>query len=104
MGFPRTSTINTLPESRPRRQLRRRDTSQVSRERKIKLQLTHRSWLPSRKKRRDKLSEQRKKDQAAIDTQVLAAIKKEKEGQALRQYLKAPFALSKGQFPHTMSF
>merc|ERR1712130_558410 len=48
--------------------------------------------------------EQRKKDQAAIDTQVLAAIKKEKEGQALRQYLKAPFALSKGQFPHTMSF
>jgi len=56
------------------------------------------------KKEGYKPSEQRKKDQAAIDTQVLAAIKKEKEGQALRQYLKAPFALSKGQFPHTMSF
>merc|ERR1712228_619195 len=52
------------------------------------------------KKEGYKPSEQRKKDQAAIDTQVLAAIKKEKEGQALRQYLKAPFALSKGQFPH----
>merc|ERR1712058_134846 len=56
------------------------------------------------KKEGYKPSEQRKKDQAAIDSQVLAAIKKEKEGQALRQYLKAPFALSKGQFPHTMSF
>merc|ERR1711872_177978 len=56
------------------------------------------------KKEGYKPSEQRKKDQAAIDTQVLAAIKKEKDGQALRQYLKAPFALSKGQFPHTMSF
>merc|ERR1712121_152126 len=44
------------------------------------------------KKEGYKPSEQRKKDQAAIDTQVLAAIKKEKEGQALRQYLKAPFA------------
>merc|ERR1711893_350214 len=56
------------------------------------------------KKEGYKPSEQRKKDQAAIDTQVLAAIKKHSEGQVLRQYLKAPFALSKGQFPHTMSF
>merc|ERR1711936_1514019 len=56
------------------------------------------------KKEGYKPSEQRKKDQAEIDKQVLAAVKAHKEGQALRQYLKAPFALSKGQFPHKMSF
>merc|ERR1712026_306735 len=56
------------------------------------------------KKEGYKPSEQRKKDQVAIDTQVLAAIKANKEGQVLRQYLKAPFALSKGQFPHVMAF
>merc|ERR1711946_85495 len=58
----------------------------------------------SAKKEGYKPSEQRKKDQAEIDKQVLAAVKAHKEGQALRQYLKAPFALSKGQFPHKMSF
>ena len=36
--------------------------------------------------------------------QVLAAIKKHSEGAALKQYLKASFALSKGQFPHQMAF
>merc|ERR1712083_209287 len=56
------------------------------------------------KKEGYKPSEQRKKDQAEIDKQVLAAVKAHKEGKALRQYLKAPFALSKGQFPHKMSF
>jgi len=56
------------------------------------------------KKEGYKPSEQRKKDQAEIDKQVLAAVKAHKEGQALRQYLKAPFALSKGQFPHKMAF
>merc|ERR1739844_599514 len=56
------------------------------------------------KKEEYKPSEQRKKDQGEVDTQVLAAIKKHKEGAALKQYLKASFALSKGQFPHQMSF
>merc|ERR1712242_337669 len=56
------------------------------------------------KKEGYKPSEQRKKDQAEIDKQVLAAVKAHKEGKALKQYLKAPFALSKGQFPHKMSF
>merc|ERR1712088_288714 len=51
-----------------------------------------------------KPSEQRKTDQGAVDTQVLAAIKKHADGAALKQYLKAPFALSKGQFPPQMSF
>merc|ERR1712032_510740 len=41
------------------------------------------------KKEGYKPSEQRKKDQVEIDTQVLAAIKAHKEGQALKQYLKA---------------
>merc|ERR1712183_516573 len=54
------------------------------------------------KKEEYKPSEQRKKDQGEVDTQVLAAIKKHKEGAALKQYLKASFALSKGQFPHQM--
>merc|ERR1711936_776748 len=56
------------------------------------------------KKEEYKPSEQRKKDQSAVDTQVLNAIKKHSEGAALKQYLKASFALSKGQFPHQMSF
>merc|ERR1712142_89452 len=56
------------------------------------------------KKEEYKPSEQRKKDQAAVDTQVMDALKKNVEGQVLKQYLKAPFALSKGQFPHLMAF
>merc|ERR1711945_18802 len=56
------------------------------------------------KKEEYKPSEQRKKDQVAIDTQVLEAIKKNKEGSALKQYLRASFALSKGQYPHNMAF
>ena len=36
--------------------------------------------------------------------QVLAAIKAEKEGAVLRQYLKTSFGLSKGQFPHNLVF
>merc|ERR1711913_80541 len=56
------------------------------------------------KKEEYKPSEQRKKDQVDIDTQVLNAIKKDKEGSALKKYLGASFALSKGQFPHQMIF
>merc|ERR1712071_10205 len=51
-----------------------------------------------------KPSEERKKDQVTVDTQVLAAIKATKDGAILRQYLKATFALSKGEFPHKMQF
>merc|ERR1711962_120179 len=56
------------------------------------------------KKEAYKPSEQRKADQIAVDKQVLEAIKANKEGAVLRQYLKAPFALSKGEFPHKMQF
>merc|ERR1712218_646666 len=56
------------------------------------------------KKEAYKPSEQRKADQAAVDTQVLAAIKGHADGAVLRQYLKAGFSLSKGEFPHKMCF
>merc|ERR1712217_266228 len=56
------------------------------------------------KKEAYKPSEQRKADQAAVDTQVLAAIKGHADGAVLRQYLKATFSLSKGEFPHKMCF
>ena len=36
--------------------------------------------------------------------QVLAAIKAHKDGAVLKQYLKATFSLSKGEFPHKMKF
>merc|ERR1712243_462350 len=51
-----------------------------------------------------KPSEQRKADQAAVDSQVLAAIKAHGEGAVPKQYLGATFALSKGEFPHKMQF
>ena len=35
---------------------------------------------------------------------MLAAIKANADGAVLKQYLKANFALSKGQFPHKMTF
>ena len=49
-------------------------------------------------------SEQRKTDQANVDKQVLEAVKKHPEGAALKAYFKSIFSLSKGQFPHTMTF
>lgn len=40
-------------------------------------------------------------DQKAVDAAVIAAIKKE---ETLSKYLKASWGLSKGQFPHHLSF
>merc|ERR1719483_423106 len=56
------------------------------------------------KKEAYKPSEERKKDQVSVDSQVLEAIKKHADGKVLKQYLRASFALSKGQFPHQMAF
>ncbi len=39
-----------------------------------------------------------------MDSAVLSAIKKTKEGAAVRSYLRHAFSLSKGQYPHTMVF
>jgi len=56
------------------------------------------------KKEEYKPSEQRKKDQAEVDKQILAAIKKAKDGAVLKQYLRSSFSLSKGELPHKMVF
>jgi len=49
-------------------------------------------------------SDERKADQVAVDSQVLEAVKKHPEGPILKQYLRAGFALSKGEYPHLMAF
>merc|ERR1719339_227565 len=49
-------------------------------------------------------SEQRKKDQVEVDKQIMTAIKANKDGALLKQYLKTSFALSKGQYPHNLVF
>ena len=36
--------------------------------------------------------------------QILEAIKKNADGKVLKQYLRASFALSKGQLPHKIAF
>ena len=56
------------------------------------------------KKESYKPSDERKKDQADMDKQVMEAIKKHKEGAALKQYLRHNFVLSKGQYPHKLVF
>merc|ERR1712158_261607 len=63
-----------------------------------------RAKAPKGKKEEYKPSEQRKTDQANVDKQVLEAVKKHPEGAALKAYFKSIFSLSKGQFPHTMTF
>ena len=40
-------------------------------------------------------------DQKAVDAAVIAAVKKQEN---LQKYIKATFGLSKGQFPHQMTF
>merc|ERR1711962_1373375 len=56
------------------------------------------------KKKEYKPSEQRKKDQAEVDKQVMAVIKKHPEAHAMKQYLNSCFRLSKGEYPHAMVF
>merc|ERR1711881_409349 len=60
--------------------------------------------IPDNNKEEYAASEQRKADQVTVDNQVLDAIKKSPEGAVLKQYLKATFSLSKGEFPHKMAF
>jgi large subunit ribosomal protein L6e len=50
------------------------------------------------------VSAERKEDQKAVDTQLLAAIKKHPDGTVVRKYLKTLFELKHGQFPHQMKF
>jgi large subunit ribosomal protein L6e len=50
------------------------------------------------------VSEERKTLQKAVDAQVVTAISKHPEGALLKQYLKRPFGLVPGQYPHRMEF
>uniref|UniRef100_A0A1D1Y9V4 60S ribosomal protein L6 n=1 Tax=Anthurium amnicola TaxID=1678845 RepID=A0A1D1Y9V4_9ARAE len=49
-------------------------------------------------------SEERKADQKALDTKILAVLKKHPEGKLLKIYLKSMFGLKTSQFPHRMKF
>ncbi|CAG9854307.1 unnamed protein product [Phyllotreta striolata] len=51
-----------------------------------------------------KVSEERKKDQTEIDTQVMAAIKKHPDRKVLQAYLSAMWGLRSSQYPHRMNF
>merc|ERR1711973_486965 len=56
------------------------------------------------KKEEYKPSEQRKTDQAAVDKELMAVVGKHAEAKMLKQYLRSPFGLSKGEHPHEMVF
>jgi len=56
------------------------------------------------KKEEYKPSEQRKTDQAAVDKELMAVVGKHAEAKMLKQYLRSPFGLSKGEHPHKMVF
>ena len=51
--------------------------------------------------KKEAFPESKAADQKAVDGAVIAAIKKT---QYLEKYIKATFGLSKGQFPHQLSF
>merc|ERR1711955_73158 len=58
----------------------------------------------TQKKKGYKPSAQRKADQIVVDKQVLESIKSHADRKILLAYLKTPFGLSTGQFPHAMKF
>merc|ERR1711909_123106 len=58
----------------------------------------------AQKKKGYKPSAQRKADQIVVDKQVLESIKSHPDRKILLAYLKTPFGLSTGQYPHTMKF
>jgi len=51
--------------------------------------------------KKEELSPARKADQKAVDTKILAAVKK---ADFMKPYLNSRFTLSKGQAPHAMAF
>ena len=53
------------------------------------------------KPKKEAFPESKAADQKAVDAAVIAAVKKQEN---LQKYIKATFGLSKGQFPHQMTF
>ncbi|GFX45010.1 60S ribosomal protein L6 [Trichonephila clavipes] len=50
------------------------------------------------------LTEQRKKDQVEVDTQIISIIRKHPEKKTMLQYLRAMFYLRNHMYPHKMKF
>jgi len=51
-----------------------------------------------------KVSDERKKDQKAVDAAIIAAIKKHPDAAFLKSYLATKFSIGKGQHPHKLVF
>ena len=59
---------------------------------------------PLRRAQQYELTEQRKADQTAVDSQVIAAISANKEKALICAYLNKPFELTRGMVPHKLKF
>ncbi|OQV25133.1 60S ribosomal protein L6 [Hypsibius exemplaris] len=72
--------------------------------RRIKAKSSKDAGIFDQKKEEYKPSEQRVKDQVAVDQQLLTAIKAHPDGKAFRGYLSSLFQLKNKQYPHEMVF
>jgi len=72
--------------------------------RRIKTKASKDAGIFDQKKEEYKPSEQRVKDQVAVDQQILQAIKAHPDGKAFRGYLSSLFQLKNKQYPHQMIF
>jgi len=72
--------------------------------RRIKAKTPKDAGIFDAKKEEYKPSDQRLKDQVAVDQQLLSVIKTHKDGKALRGYLSSIFQLKNKEYPHQMIF
>lgn len=71
-------------------------------EKKVKSKGTEEEFMEVEEaEKKPKISEAKIADQKAVDSELLAVIKKEA---LLKAYLKSKFTLSKNQYPHLMVF
>ena len=57
--------------------------------------------LPSKPKAKEAFPESKASDQKSVDSAIIAAVKKT---EYLSKYLRASWGLSKGQYPHQLTF